>query len=183
MSHKLIVIGASTGGPSQIKEILSSLHSLSYTLVIVQHMKEEVLPFYIKDLEETLDVSVESTPCIISKKPSVIVCSQSCVVVKKYANFELVTQTMGQYYTPDINKLLHSFIPYTREFDLEVIIMTGIGRDGVDSAKKLKKLDVKVIAQDEKSSPVYGMPKAAYESKIVDEVKSLDEIKHYLGSI
>jgi len=58
-----------------------------------------------------------------------------------------------------------------------VLIMTGIGSDGVDGATNLKSKGAKVFAQDEKSSPVYGMPKAALERGIVDQVKTLDEMK------
>ena len=55
--------------------------------------------------------------------------------------------------------------------------MTGIGRDGVDGAKNLKTKGAFIFAQDEKSSPVFGMPKAAIESGIVSEIKTLQEIK------
>ena len=63
------------------------------------------------------------------------------------------------------------------DFDIKVIIMTGIGSDGVNGAISLKSKGAKIYAQDEKSSPVYGMPKAALESGIVDEVKSFEDIK------
>ena len=77
----------------------------------------------------------------------------------------------------DINKLFSSFAPFVHDFDISVLIMTGIGADGVDGAKELKAKGAKIYAQDEKSSPVYGMPRVAIESGIVDKVKSLDEIK------
>jgi len=61
--------------------------------------------------------------------------------------------------------------------------MTGIGSDGVDGAQKLKKLGVSVFAQDEKSSPVYGMPKAALERGIIDRVMSFEKIKSYVKGL
>lgn len=78
-----------------------------------------------------------------------------------------------------INIFFNSFANLVHEFDLEVLIMTGIGSDGVDGAKLLQSKGAKIFGQDECSSLVYGMPRVAKESGIVDEVKSLDVIKEY----
>ena len=173
-----MLVGASTGGPSQIKELLSSINSLSCTIVIVQHMREEVLPFFIKDLQESLNVKVQTTPLSTSfASPSVIVCSESSVLRKSQESYSIVTDKTDQKYTPDINKLFNSFLNLSSDFDLRVLIMTGIGNDGTEGAANLKARGAQIFAQDEKSSPVYGMPKAAMERGIVDEIKSLDEIK------
>jgi chemotaxis response regulator CheB len=141
-------------------------------------MKEEVLPFFIKDLGDSLKFKVQTTPLkIFFDEPSVIVCSESSVFKKNHGIYEIVTDKTNQNYTPDINKLFNSFVDYTDEFDIEVLIMTGIGRDGVDGATNLKSKGANIIAQDEKSCPVYGMPKAAVESGIVDKIKTLSEMK------
>ncbi len=178
MKKKILLIGASTGGPSQIKELLSSIDSLSCTIVIAQHMREEVLPFFIKDLNDSLKVKVQTTPLSTDfSEPSVIVCSESSVMKKNFGTYSIETDKVGQLYTPDINKIFNSFAAYANDFDINVLIMTGIGRDGVEGAKNLKLKGAKIISQDEKSSPVYGMPKAALELGIVDEVKSLQSMK------
>jgi len=178
LKKKVLLVGASTGGPSQIKELLSSISSLTCSIIIVQHMKEEVLPFFIKDLQDSLHVKVQTTPLTTSfDEPSIIVCSESSVLKKNFGTFQIVTDKDNQNYTPDINKIFNSFVAHASEFELKVLIMTGIGRDGVDGAKNLKNKGAKIFAQDEKSSPVFGMPKAAIESGIVDEVKSLEQIK------
>lgn len=177
-------MGASTGGPSLIKEMLSQITSLNITIIIAQHMREEVLPFFIKDLDDTLNINIKSTPTQLSSLNSeVIICSHSSILRKYNGNYEVITQIEDQFYTPDINKLLNSFLNYMDDFDLKVLIMTGIGRDGVDAAINLKDKGAKIIAQDEKSSPVYGMPKAALESGIVDEVKTFDELKEYFRTL
>ena len=177
MKPKIAFIGASTGGPTLIKELVLKLKSLSYTIVIAQHMKEEVIPFFIEDLKESASIKVISTPITVTlNEAEVIVCSKSSKIIKDGHLFRFKTDTTNQIYTPDINQLLNSFVPYASEFDIKVIILTGIGRDGVDGAKNLKDYSCKVIAQDENSSPVYGMPKYAYETGIADEVKSFQEI-------
>jgi chemotaxis response regulator CheB len=147
-------------------------------------MKEDVLPFFIHDMQSALSVEVISTPTIVDfKYPSIIVCSHSSIIQKDGKNYNIKTSLEGEYYTPDINKFFSSFANYTENFDVDVFILTGIGHDGVDGAKLLKSKGAKIYAQDEKSSPVYGMPKAAYESGIVDKVMSLDELKKYFKSL
>jgi len=178
LRKKILLLGASTGGPAQIKELLHSIKSLSCTVIVIQHMREEVLPFFIKDLQESLKIKVESTPLVTDfSTPSIIVCRETSVIRKKSIMYEISADSKDQQYTPDINKFFHSFTPYVQEFDTNVLIMTGIGNDGVSGAKALKEKGAKVYAQDEKSSPVYGMPKAAFESGIVDQVKTFDQIK------
>lgn len=184
MRKKVLLVGASTGGPAQITKMLSNITSLSCTVVIAQHMKEEVIPFFIKDLQEQVNVKVESTPLRTSfNEPSVIICSTSSVIKKKANGYEIISDSSNQYYTPDINQLFKSFTAFTSELDIQALIMTGIGRDGVDGAKALKLKGATIIAQDENTSPVFGMPKAVIESGIVDEVKSLDEIISCFGRL
>jgi len=177
LKKKVILVGASTGGPSQIKEMLCAITHLPCTIIIVQHMQEDILPFFIKDLKDSLEHKVFSTPTEnIFDEPSVIVCSQSSVLKKSAKHYNIIADSQNQVYTPDINKLFNSFVFYAEDFDIKIIIMTGIGNDGVDGAIKLKAKGAKVIAQDEKSSPVYGMPRVAVESGIVNEVKSIGEL-------
>ncbi len=178
MKKKILLIGASTGGPSQIKEMLAQITSLTCTVIIVQHMREEVLPFFIKDLKESLHVKVQTTPLTTTfSEPSIIICSESSIIKKEYGTYKIITDKTDQKYTPDINKLFNSFATLSSDFEIDVLIMTGIGSDGVEGATNLKTKGAKIFAQDEKSCPVYGMPRVAIESGIVDEIKTLDEIK------
>ncbi len=178
MKKKILLVGASTGGPTQIKEMLSQITSLSCTVIIVQHMREEVLPFFIKDLKESLHVKVETTPLATTfSEPSIIICSESSIIKKEFGSYNIVTDKREQKYTPDINKLFNSFSALSGDFEINVLIMTGIGSDGVEGARNLKSKGAKIFAQDEKSCPVYGMPRVAVEGGIVDEIKTLDEIK------
>jgi len=79
--------------------------------------------------------------------------------------------------------LLTSFATFSDTLDIEVLIMTGIGRDGTEGAKLLKSKGAKIYAQDEQSSPVFGMPKSVIESGIVDKIQSFDEILKYFGDL
>ena len=184
MKQKIVLLGASTGGPSLIKELLCEIEDLSSVIIINQHMKEEVLPFFIKDVSNSCNFKVEPTPLTFSmNSPCVIICSHSSTIQKVGEHFQIKTDTSSQQYTPDINQFFNSFTDYADAYKTDVIIMTGIGRDGVLGSIALKKSGAKVYAQDEKSSPVYGMPKAVYEQGIVDEVLSFDSLKSYFRSL
>ena len=183
MKKKILFIGASAGGPSLIKELLKSITTLGCSVVIAQHMKEEVLPLFINDLAENVSIDLVATPIKIDfSLPSVIVCSSSTIIRKEASSYIFERDSTNQCYTPDINKLLNSFVPYASEFEISIFIMTGIGCDGVDGAKNLKELGAKVYVQDEESSPVYGMPKAALESGIADGILTFSEFKNYIQS-
>jgi len=184
LKRKVILLGASTGGPSQIKEMLSAIKTLSCSIVIVQHMQEDILPFFIKDLQESLPHKVHSTPAeFLFEEPSIIICSGSSVLKKSAKHYNIVADAQGQVYTPDINKLFNSFVPYAHDFNISIIIMTGIGEDGVAGAVELKKLGAKVITEDEKSCPVYGMPRVAVEKGIVDKVQTIEELIKYFKDL
>jgi two-component system chemotaxis response regulator CheB len=184
LKHKVVLLGASTGGPSQIKELLKEIEELSCTIIINQHMKEEVLPFFIKDIYNSCKFKVETTPNTFSMNyPSIIICSHSSIIEKSGDLFVIKTETKNQQYTPDINQFFNSFTKYVNFFDIDVIIMTGIGSDGVLGAVALKNLGANIYAEDEKSSPVYGMPKAVYERGVVTKVMSFDLLKAYFKNL
>ena len=77
---------------------------------------------------------------------------------------------------PAVNVMMTS-IAKIRQNKLIGVIMTGMGADGTDGLKELhSKKDIHIIAQDEASCVVYGMPKALVESGITDEIVPLDRI-------
>jgi two-component system chemotaxis response regulator CheB len=55
-------------------------------------------------------------------------------------------------------------------------ILTGMGRDGAEGLLALKNVGARTFAQDEASSTVYGMPRAAFENGAAEEVCSLDQV-------
>lgn len=139
---------------------------------------------FIKDLQNSTTANVLSTPLKTSfDKPSIIVCSQSSIVKKSGSDYEIVGDSKDQRYTPDIDKLFNSFAPYSLDFDIEILIMTGIGNDSVKGARNLKENGAKIIVEDEKSCAVYGMPRVAVEKNIADEIKSLSEIIEYIKDL
>ena len=60
------------------------------------------------------------------------------------------------------------------------VVMTGMGKDGTAGALAIKKVDGKTLAQDQQTSVIYGMPKAAIEAGAIDEVAALGDIATWM---
>lgn len=182
IKKKILFLGLSTGGPSHIKKLLSSFVKLNSTIIIAQHMKENVLPFFLKDLKESYPYEISGTPSHIqTNSPKVVLCTHtSKILIEEINSIKIVTSKDKSYYTPDINTLFLSATKLCNEYDVCAILLTGIGFDGTDGLKALKEHGAYTIAESEKSAPVFGMPRSAIESDAVQSVKSLDEIIEYL---
>ena len=85
----------------------------------------------------------------------------------------------GEIYHPSCNRLLSSAAEAFGDKSIG-IILTGMGSDGADGMQKIKEAGGKTIAQDEKSSAIFGMPHVAIEKNCIDHVLPLNEISTFL---
>jgi two-component system chemotaxis response regulator CheB len=149
-------------------------------------MKQEVLPLFIKELQKQSSFKIESTPITnLFDTPKIIICQKSSILSLDVFKFELIhdDKHTNVFFNPDMNHLLSSFEEYMEYIELDILFLSGIGDDGVKSAKRLKQKGAKVFAQDEKSCAVYGMPRSAIENIVVDRVLTPDEIIEYLNAM
>lgn len=180
---KVIVIGASTGGPRALMEIFKELDEINACIIVVQHIQE----YFSSMLAERLNK--------ISKME----------VLEAYDGARLVDNiayvARGDYHliferdrirlikTPKVNGVRPSvdvtMISAAENFEKNTIgvILTGLGRDGAEGIKKIKEKGGYTIAQDEKTSIVFSMPKAAIETGCVDKVLPLNEIPKELKKL
>jgi len=106
------------------------------------------------------------------------------MLVKKKKSGEFIlkitSEPSDKRYKPSVDVLLNS-LSETEVSDVTVVIMTGMGTDGSKGIINLKqKCNGYIIAQDEKTSVVYGMPKAAVMTGMVDAVVPLNEIANHI---
>ena len=180
---KLVAIGTSTGGPRALQHVLPYLPGdLDAGIVIVQHM----LPGFTKSLSERLnqlsDINVKEAEDgdRIDRGWAYIAPGDKHLAVKELSDgtmyIELSDDEPVGGHKPAVNVMMSS-IAKIRQKKLIGVIMTGMGADGTKGLKELRsKRDIHVIAQDEASCVVYGMPKALVESGITDEIVSLNKI-------
>lgn len=178
LGPRLIAIGASTGGPQALSAILSALpRDLEASFVIVQHV-DSTLVFELTSWLQTLTklrVSV-ATPGARPETGAVLVAGyDEHLVMTPPGVFRYVSEPRDLTHRPSIDVLFASLATHWPKPGTAVLL-TGMGRDGAQGLARLRTAGWQTLAQDESSSVVYGMPKAAVELKAVDSVLSLAEI-------
>lgn len=188
----IIAIGTSTGGPKALQEVLSYIPvNIPAAVVIVQHMP----PGFTKSLAERLDalsgLTVKEGEDDETIKPgyAYIAPGDFHMEVRKTSNdslkIKLTQEEPVAGHRPSINVMMNS-IAATKFPGVIGVIMTGMGADGSEGIVNIKSANNGIIiSQDEQSCVVYGMPKAAVNTGVVDAVVPLKEIAEaivkYLG--
>jgi len=179
---KIVVIGASTGGPLQIEKMVEKIKGAKNGVIIVcLHMQPGILKSYAKRLSKISEMPVyESKEALKLKKNSIVICTAEKDTLFRMENGEEILgldEKSSTFCKPDINKFLISVAENYADFkNIMAILLTGIGEDGVEGLKMLKDRGAITYAADEKSCIVYGMPKRAHEENACSEVLTLDEI-------
>lgn len=180
VSQKLIAIGASTGGPPVIQEILSGFFFQTKGIVIVQHMAERYTRAFAERLNSLFPFEVREAcnmDCIDQGKVLIAPGGKHVKVVRKGDDY--IIRVNGPSKTdrqcPSADILFHS-VAESAGPNAVGIILTGMGEDGADGIAAMKKAGAYTIAQDENSCVVFGMPKAAIKRGGIDSVASPEDI-------
>ncbi|MFN3412016.1 MAG: chemotaxis protein CheB [Exilispira sp.] len=179
---KYIAIGASTGGTKAIEYIIKSLKKLENTTIFIsQHMPPKYTKNFAQRLDEIgLNKVIEASSGEKFEKGNIYLAPGGYNLIIKDKIIEL---TSGQNYivSPNIDVMFESFVPFAK--DTCGIILTGMGSDGAQGLKKLHENGCLSVVQDERTSVVYGMPKAATELFIVDYILPLELIPQFINTI
>lgn len=179
-AKRIIAIGSSTGGTVAVGTVLSSLPTSTAGVVIAQHIPEAFSASFADRLDKTCKLTVEE-----AKDGQIIRNGHAYIAPGRY---HLSVKKDGLYYvcvlqdSPPVNKHRPSVDVLFNSVATEVgrhalgIILTGMGRDGADGLQRMKSVGAVTIAQDEKSSVVWGMPGEAVKLGCVDEVLPLRAI-------
>ena len=167
---RIVLIGASTGGPGLIEEIVTSLPvDYPYPVCIVQHMPESFTGKFAQRLNKNSSIEVlEAKSGEILKGEKVIIGKGGwhLHISKKWSGVftaKLVPNTMKRFFMPSVDEL---FLSASKVFDAKrimAVLLTGIGDDGADGMVELRKKGAYTIAESEETAVVYGMPKEAFE--------------------
>ncbi len=178
---KILLIGASTGGPSEIEKIINSLPLLENTLVVIaQHMPELFLENFAKTLQRK---SPNPLICFeedeVLQRGTIYLCKESMEVQAESCAF--TKPSNKGFYNPDIETLFSSFVPLAKEYEVMAVILTGIGTDGSNAALSLSKKGARVLTEDAENSIVDGMPSAVRKNVPNAEAYSLEKIIEEIG--
>jgi len=161
---KVVLIGASTGGPGQIQKIVNSLVELQDTTVIIaQHMVDGFMDSFTSRVQNSscnnVSLAKDNQPC---QKTNIYICEGETKLFKSNLNL-LFTQKKSSLnsYNPNINILFNSFVPLCKDIEILSVILTGIGDDGVEACKNLSINGARCITESKDSAIVDGMPNRA----------------------
>ena len=179
-TNKVIVLGASTGGTRAIEQVLRAFPPNAPGTVIVQHMPAGFTLSFAQRLNECCAVEVKEaeegdrvTPGRVLIAPG----SAHMLIKRSGANYyvELDTGPLVNRHRPSVDVLFSSAAQFVGPNAVGVML-TGMGADGAKGMLAMKEAGAYNIAQDERSSVVFGMPKAAIEIGATHKVVSLDDM-------
>lgn len=170
--QKLVLIGASTGGPGHIKKLLHDIKIENSTILIAQHMNKLFLPSFASQLERETGISSELlSQRSLLKGGCIYVCDQNFELLDSLPLSAKPSEEQTTY-SPNVDLLFHSGVKISKSIKTMAILLTGIGDDGAKGLSELQKAGAKCIAESEESAIVYGMPKRALE--LNSNIKSLN---------
>jgi len=179
-TEKLIVIGASTGGTEAIKEVLNKLPADAPGVLVTQHMPEHFTKSFADRLNSLCRISVKEAEHNERILPgfAYIAPGNSHLLIKRSGARYMVELNQGPLvnrHRPSVDVLFRSAANVAGANALG-IILTGMGKDGVQGMLEMKQAGSFTIAQDEASCVVFGMPKEAIAAGGVREVLPLQNI-------
>jgi two-component system response regulator WspF len=183
--HQLVLLGSSTGGPFALAEILAKLPaSLKTTIVMVQHVDAAFAPGLCQWLSEQARRKVELIveKMAVAKEKTFLAGTDNHLVLGTDRRLHYSGEPRSVSYRPSVDVFFRSVAKNWPRPGVAVLL-TGMGRDGAEGLLELHRLGWKTIAQDEATSVVWGMPKAAAEIGAADMVLPLPQIAHAIASL
>ena len=179
-THRLLAIGASTGGTEALRAVMAQLPGDTPGTVIVQHMPPMFTAAFAKRLDESSRMRVaeaeggeELLPGLAFLAPG----GKHLVVERSGARYLTALRDGPQvhFQKPAVDVLFHS-VARCGGANAVGVILTGMGSDGASGLLAMRAAGARTIGQDEATSVVYGMPRAAFEAGAVMEVAALHDI-------
>jgi two-component system chemotaxis response regulator CheB len=183
-------IGASTGGPVALQEVLSRIPAgFTHAIMVVIHMPKAFTGPFAERLNSKCALPVKEAAdgdLLLPGQVLVAPGGRHTTLVRKAAGIMVQTVQIDScpqfIYVPSVDMMMTTLSDASRGPVLGVIL-TGMGSDGLKGMRYLKEKGGATLVQDQATSTIYGMPKACIEAGIADEVLPLDRIGVEIGRI
>lgn len=179
---RLCIIAVSTGGPAALSQVIPALPpDLKLAVVVVQHMPAGFTAPLAERLNTASRVAVKEAQDGDRPLPGSVLIAPG----DRHLEFDergMVTLSDGPMVNgcrPAADVTMQSAVKVYGRRTLGVV-MTGMGKDGAAGALAIKRVEGKTMAQDQATSVIFGMPRAAIDAGAIDEVVPLDEIAGWL---
>ncbi|GJM63832.1 chemotaxis-specific protein-glutamate methyltransferase CheB [Persicobacter diffluens] len=187
LAYEVILLGASTGGPSAVESFISRVpENLPLPVIITQHMPASFVPSFAARLNEmnNKEVVLASSGTSLEKGKIYLLPGGHNTVLRKIGSeikFRRSRRKFKAFNDPSIDGLFESAVNIFGAKCIGVL-MTGMGRDGAEGMLKVKNAGGLTIAQSKETCVVYGMPKAANLAGAVQYNIKLREIPSFVIS-
>jgi len=185
--HRVIGIGASTGGVEALRDVLSHLPSSMPPIVIAQHMPPGFTETFAKRLDSLCRIHVkqaEDSEAVHAGVAYIAPGGRHLLLVRRAAGYGLrVTDDPPvNRHRPSVDALFRSIAKAAGPKAVGVML-TGMGGDGAEAMLEMSRAGAYNIAQDEASCVVFGMPRQAIAAGGVNEIASLSDIAGRLEAL
>lgn len=176
----VVAVGASTGGTEALRTVLQALPEDSPPLLIVQHMPERFTAAFARRLNACCHIEVKEaeTGDLVSRSRALIAPGNRHLVLRR-RDADFVVEVMDGppvcRHRPSVDVLFRSLAQTAGNCAVGVIL-TGMGDDGAAGLLEMKEAGAATIAQDERTSVVFGMPGEAVRRGAAAEVLPLEDI-------
>lgn len=185
---EVIAIGSSTGGPPALFSLLKELcKGFTLPILITQHMPATFTALLAEHIARACNVPAAEAKDGEKIEPGRIYVApgnfhMTVVRGEKHKTIKIIDAPPENFCRPAVDPMLRSMAPIYGS-RLLVIMLTGMGHDGRDGSKVVTAAGGSVIAQDEATSVVWGMPGAVATSGLCSAVLPLDDIAPYVRKI
>lgn len=179
--RRLIVIGASTGGPSALAHLFSLLPSNLPPILVVQHMPPGFIESFAVRLDKASKVQVQAAEegMILQPGHAYVAQGGKHMVLEKKKNGQVMIKfddgPLVNFVKPSVDVTILSAAEIFRD-NMLVVIMTGMGKDGLQGSRLVKKYGGKVLAQSKEDSVIYGMNKAVVDAGLADRIMPVERL-------
>ncbi|MGR9046716.1 MAG: protein-glutamate methylesterase/protein-glutamine glutaminase [Gammaproteobacteria bacterium] len=178
---RLIAIAASTGGPVAVQRVLARIpKNCPVPIVIVQHMPQNFTRSFAERLNQLCQIRVREAQEGDVLEPGLALVAPGGMQMEFQSSGGLKSVLLrakksDELYSPCADITLASVAKHFPGAALTVVL-TGMGADGREGARHMKRTGATVWAQNEATCTIYGMPKAIVDADLADHIFSLDEI-------
>ena len=181
---KIVAIGSSTGGPKALMSVLKEMNNIAVPIVITQHMPKTFTELLAKHIEQDCNISCKEGADGDILEPGHAYVAPGGYHMKFQKEGEkvlirIVEEPPENFCRPSVDPMIRSLMDIYDDRILGVIL-TGMGQDGLKSCVNLVEKGGHVIAQDQQSSVVWGMPGAVAMANICSAVLPLDGISSWV---
>jgi two-component system chemotaxis response regulator CheB len=175
----VVVLGASTGGPATVMRLAPGFtRDFPAAVFLVQHMPASFTTQYAAQLAEFTSIRVKEAETNEAVQPGTLYICPGAQHLRVTPSGRIqLDNTSGRIngYLPNIDVTMETVAAYAGAMSIGVVL-TGMGNDGANGAKAIKSAGGMVLAQDEATSVIFGMPAEAIKLGAVDRVLPIDDI-------